>query len=105
MKSIVYMVIGVLAFLFGHVTVSQTLGGEIVNRDPATQTQPRNFCMFSALINGMEGEVFEQERDEVDAGCEMYMCAIILDSDGKTYEYEVLDCGEGLHAPQVFTEF
>lgn len=90
-----------LFVLWLSVFADHNANGESVNRDPSTQVGPRDFCMFSALYNGLEGDVYEEDRDEPVTGCTLYMCAIVLDSDGQTYEYEVIDCGEGLTLRQA----
>lgn len=52
-----------LFILWLSVFSDRNANGEIVNRDPFTQVQPRDFCMFSALYNGLEGDVYEEDKD------------------------------------------
>lgn len=68
-----------------------------VNRD--TQTQPRDFCMFSALYNGLEGDVYVDDVNGSDGygGCTNYRCSIVADKDRVRRYYVVTDCGESLN--------
>lgn len=86
MKTFALMVLGVLAFVVGHVAVTQATTELAPVRAP-------DMCMVSALNNGLEGNVYTQEVDEPIDGCTMYLCAIVLDVDGSTHEYDVMDCG------------
>lgn len=69
--------------------------GSIGNVNRASTFEAKDFCMFSALRNGLEGEIFVDDVDTND-GCDDYRCSVV-DMSGARHYYTISDCGVGLN--------